>query len=194
MRRSEAAGLTLVELLIVTAIGSVVLFTVFANFSSGIRLFRAFRVDTSDEDLSIFYRLASSDFLQAFSYETIPFEGDAAKVTFATRIEAPEALGGDRGFGRVGYYADRDAVYRAVQNVSQIHKELPDQRPRRLEGVSGLGIRYFHFNETDETYEWVESWSDPKGRLPLAVRFRFTRHTPSGSDEIIRTYEIPAGL
>ncbi len=191
-QRSSRSGFSLLELLLVMALLPIVFYTVFSNFSVGMRVWQAVNVQTPVEDLAIFYQKARADLENTFSIQTIPFEGEKDSVSFPSTVQTIPALGGDRGIGRVRLFYDSNAkgIAREVWDYSEVYRESEGKKSLLLQNVSSLEFSYLVQDATSQEYEWVSSWTPEPDKLPIAVRMLFSvgRGSP-----IERTYFLPAG-
>ena len=185
-------GFSLLELLLVTALLPLISFAIFANFSSGVRLWKTLNQESPQEDIRIFYQKVSQDFMNALNYTDISFTGDKDRVTLATRIDADPKLGGDRGIGRVSFYYDarERAIFKDEENMSQIYKEAPPRKVLLIKGVGSFEVNYFFVHSMDKTCTWDNEWTPKKDVLPVAVRFIFDRE---GAEKTTLTFFIPVG-
>jgi prepilin-type N-terminal cleavage/methylation domain-containing protein len=190
--RPDRRGFSLLELLLVTALLPVISFAVFANFSSGMRIWKALVQESPQEDISIFYQKVSVDFMNALKYTDIPFTGDKDRVTLATRIDADPKLGGDRGIGRVSFFYDprERAIFKEEEDISRIYKETAPQKVLMIKGVASFEVNYFFFHSQDKTFSWENEWEPKKDVLPVAARFIFDR---DGAGKTALTFFIPVG-
>lgn len=197
-RRKNAghpSGFTLVELLLAAALIPVIAFAIFANLSSGFRVWTTLNRQNVFEDVNIFYEKTSFDFYNAFHYTPLPFAGTPDKVSFACRIDAKPSLGGDRGIGEVSYFYDpaQKTVLRVERDLSQIFKDKPAQARAVLTGVISFQIAYFALDPRTRLYGWKEAWTEEEKKLPSAVTIRCEVAGLDRTGSFVRTFEIPAG-
>lgn len=189
------AGFTLIELLLVSLLIPLVAFAVYANFSSGVRIWQRLHQETSLEDLNIFSQKASKDFDAAVKYSKTALEGDEASVKFPALIDTEEKLGGSRAIGQIRYYYDlgEKAIKREQRNVSQVYRESETKGETLLREASSFRIGYYAMDKQDKIFQWVEAWEDRPNEFPVAVRFEFERPGDSGMRRIQKVFMIPAG-
>ncbi len=191
LRRSKL-GFSLLELLLVMSLLPIVFYTVFSNFSVGMKVWQAVNVATPIEDLAIFYQKARADLENTFFNQAIAFEGEKDEVTFPSTVASIPALGGDRGMGRVRLYYDPNAkgIMRQAWDYSEIYRESEGKTTLILHDVTSLEFSYLVFDKTSKSYEWNSSWKPTPDQLPAAVRMLFTL---GRGEPIERTYILPAG-
>lgn len=148
-------------------------FVIFSNISSGMRLWRAVNQSVFEEDLRLFHQKVSSDFDRVFKFSAIPFYGDTERVSFASTIEAPPELGGDRGIGQVSLFFDasKKVVVKEEADWSDLYKEAPGRPRVLLRGVRAFQIQYFSYDLLENEYLWTGEWDSSRKFLPAAVRF-----------------------
>ncbi len=193
-RKSRRAGFSLIELLLVMTLAPIIFFAVYANFSTGIRLWQRLQVDTPEEDLVIFAQKAQRDFENATRYSLIPFEGGKDEAVFAARIEAEPALGGDRSIGQVRYYYDenKNAIFREIKNISEIYRDASGTKALLLKGVRSFEAAYLNYDKLAESYVWNDAYQPAQtGNQPMAVRLSYVLEgTNKRMEQVIF---IPAG-
>ncbi len=195
MKRRGQNGFSLMELLIVSVLVPVIAFVIYANFSSGLRLWQFTERQRFSEDTQIFFQRASVDFEQAFKYAAIPFEGSASEVFFAGPVKTDAALGGDRGFGqtRYSYDGNHKQIVRTTKNLSQWAADGAGIDKVMLRGVESLEISYFVRDPLEKNYRWVYEL-DPKAKeLPVAVRFRMVISENGQRKPVTKTFPVPVG-
>ena len=193
--RQPSSGFTLIELLLAAALIPIISFAIYANFSSGIRLWTVLTQQAASEDINLFYEKTSYDFKNAFHYTPILFTGEQDKLSFATRIDTKPSLGGDRGIGEVAYYYDSrlKVILRQEKNVSQIFRREPGQTRTVLKDVLSFQIHFFSLDEQTQAYQWKDGWGPEEKKLPLAIKINFETGEPNQRRQFIKTFEIPAG-
>lgn len=186
-------GFSLLELLMVLTLAPIVLFTLYSNFSAGLRIWSTVVRQTPEEDVNIFYTKARRDLENMLRYDGVPFIGDKEEIAFAASVEAPPELGGRQGIGQVRLFYDPSSksIVRETQDISQVYRDSPGQRQVLLKGVSSFELSYLSANQTGNGYQWNESWVPQPGVLPTAVRLSFSIPGSSGARE--RTIYIPVG-
>lgn len=185
-------GFSLLELLLVMSLLPIVFYTVFSNFSVGMKVWQAVNVATPVEDLAIFYQKARADFDNTFFHQSIAFEGEKDEVTFPSTVVTAPVLGGDHGIGRVRLSYDTTAkgIMRQVWDYSEIYRESEGKKTLILRDVTSLEFSYLIFDIASKSYEWSSSWKPEPDKLPAAVRMIFSL---GRGDPIERTYFLPCG-
>lgn len=186
------SGFSLVEMLLASAILPIVFFAVFANMSSGMRVWKMFNQPVSQEDTVIFLDRAHHDLSNAFAFTPVPFTGESSRVVLAGRVNAPKTLGGEDGIGRISYFYDdsKNAIIRQEWDISEIHKNQAGQSRVVMEGVSGFFLEYLTYVPTESAYVWKDVWEPTRRPLPAAVRMTISR---SSQETISRSFLVPNG-
>ncbi len=190
--KRSRAGFSLVELLLVMALLPIVFYTVFSNFSVGMRVWKSVNTPTPIEDLEIFYHKMRTDLENTFLYQTVPFEGSSEEVSFATFLSTVPELGGEHGIGQVRLYYDPNlkAIIRQAKNISELYKEHEGKKTVLLREVGAFQLSYYIYDDADKTYTWADAWkADPK-KLPVAIQIQYTH---KGSQIQTKSYFLPTG-
>ena len=192
-RKNRPGGFSLLELMLTASLVPLVSFVIFTNISSGMRLWHALNQTVYEEDLNLFHQKVASDFNRMFKFSMIPFTGEPARVSFAASIEAPAALGGDRGIGRVSLFYDdsQKLLVKQEANLAEIAKDVPGRSQILMQHVSSFEVQYFSFDILQNDYGWVEDWDPSKKSLPSAIRLTFTLE--GDRDPHVFTFPVPTG-
>ena len=177
----------------VLTLAPVVFFAVYANFSTGVRLWQRLQIETPEETPVIFIQKARRDFENMMRSSTMPFRGEKAEAVFPTGIESEPALGGRRAIGEVRYFYDENAkaVMRETRNMNELYKEVSGPKNLLIKDVVSFEIAYLVFETLDNSYAWNDTYQpDQPGSLPLAVRLSY--HLAGMSEKAEQTFFIPA--
>lgn len=187
--RSER-GFSLIELLVVTTLVPIVAITIYANFSAAVKLWRGLQSETPYEEMELFTRKASADFLNTFHFASIPFSVEEDKLTFAAFSTGPETMGGDRAIAEVSYFFDKDnhAVVRQERTLNEIYREKPGRKSALCRDALAFRVEFFSLDDQTHAYVWTDAWQSPD-TLPTAVRLVIQQ----SSGTLQRTFLIPAG-
>ncbi len=190
---SSQVGFSLIELLLVMTLAPLVFFSIYSNFSAGVRIWSTVVRQTPEEDLNIFYYKTQRDIENMLRYTSIPFGGDKEEIVFAAAIEALPELGGDHGIGQVRFFYDETSktINREVKNYSEFYRDSPGHQTVLLQGVSSFELSYLSFSKLDNSAVWRDSWKPDGNNLPLAVRLSFS--TVQNADKQERVIFIPTG-
>ncbi len=171
----------------------IVFFSVYSNFSAGVRIWSAVVRQTPEEDLNIFYYKIQHDFENMLRYASVPFSGDKQEILFIGGIDARPELGGTRGIGQVRYFYDDSSktINREVKDFSQLYKDLAGRQTALLKDVTWCELSYLSFSKLEKDPFWNEFWTSDGENLPVAIRFSFS--TAQNPDKQERVIFIPAG-
>ncbi len=197
MRRiRKNKGFTLLELLLTSTLVPIVFLSVYGNFNSGVKIWKALDHGVATEDINILFEKSFVDFENAFKYSGLQFSGDSKKVTFASLIDTDEVLGGDRGIGQISYFYDsgKKVILKEEKNVSQVYKERPGRLRTMLTDVDSFKINFFVYDKLSNESIWQDAWEPEEDSLPVAVRFRFESHLGGEEKKVFtKTFMIPVG-
>ncbi|MBI5150058.1 MAG: prepilin-type N-terminal cleavage/methylation domain-containing protein, partial [Candidatus Omnitrophica bacterium] len=131
MPRNES-GLTLIELLVTTAILSVISLAIYSSLNSGIKVWQRITREIPHEELDIFFNKFARDLHNAIRFTGISFLGTDEMLEFATLVNSP--LGGAGSTpGRVRYVYDPGShkLTRSQQDYSQVYtgEEAAKEQP-----------------------------------------------------------------
>ncbi len=174
----------------------VISFAIFANFSSGFRIWKAVNREVPHEDAALFASKVAVELGGALRYAGIPFSGDGGRVTFCAPIQAAADLGGSNAYGQVDYVYDagQKAILREERDLNALHKEKEPRVTRVLERVEACEISYFYEDKSRQAFAWNDSWIPEKPEsMPTAVRFTFEIERDGQRHSFRRTAPVLAG-
>ena len=161
-------GFSLLELLLVTALLPLLSFAIFANFSSGIRLWKTLNQGVPQEDVRIFYQKVSQDVTNTLKYLDVPFSGDKDHVSFATRVDSDPKLGGDRGIGRLGITSSggkRGFIFVINPSLAQALDRAGYTRDKFKSAIAERAFKYSYDWQNDKDEGDAIPFSDPDTRV-----------------------------
>ncbi|MBI5416014.1 MAG: prepilin-type N-terminal cleavage/methylation domain-containing protein, partial [Candidatus Omnitrophica bacterium] len=130
MPRNES-GLTLIELLVTTAILSVISLAIYSSLNSGIKVWQRITRPIPYEDLDVFFNKFAYDVHNAVRFTGVSFLGTDEMLEFATLVHTP--LGAGTTPGRVRYVYDPGShkLTRSQQDYSQVYtgEEAAKEQP-----------------------------------------------------------------
>jgi len=157
----------MLELILVTALMSMVLLAIFSTYAAGIRIWRAIRDSDISGDREFFIgtekiRMELSGYIRDF--KDIEFEGKAEELTF------PGISGLD--IVKITYEFDKngDALLRKAVKYSDSLKEKMDERTTRLLEAEDIEFYYLFYDPEKETAQWVSDFTEEDSGIPEAVR------------------------
>lgn len=194
LRFGPDSGFSLLELLLVSMAVPIVALAVYANFSSGIRIWETLRFGLAREEKSIFFQKVSDDLRSTFKHSTLPFVGDAGQVSFAGFL-GPDSGAGDARIGQIGYSYDagKKSVLRQTKNLSQVYQDKPARAQVVLMDAADFNISYFYHDPSDGVFKWQAVWDPRDGSLPIALRFRWKAVESGRTRSFERTFAVLAG-
>lgn len=177
---------TLIELLVAITIFSVIAVSVYAVFSSGVRLwYKTSPLVQANQSARYFFNTISSDLKNSVAYFTkeANFEGGPQTISFMTVINCS---GQDRTssgeVARVTYSYDRSAKA-VIRSVATKEEGLDPDRAKPSAILEGVEQKEFGFefcykrisSPTDYDYEWKDEWADEdkkSGKIPRGVKVK----------------------
>ena len=200
MTRKARAGLTLIEILLVTAMLSVVSLALYATFDSGLKIWQRLTRNAPDQEVNIFLARLADDLRSSFGFSGIQFSGSPDEVSFATFVIAENPDNQKvLTVGQVGYLLDdkTDTLNRWQADYSMVAQEKrPFLRPM-LTNVRCVKFEYYYFHPQMKVYAWADDWEeaeDPEERkIPQAVRIEIGFDQSVETKNVTKTISIPAG-
>ena len=160
-------GFTLVELLMVTALLSVVLLAVFSTYSSGIRIWREVK-DAGILDKRELYtsleKMKRELMGHIRDFTHIEFEGSHGKLIFPAVSK--------EGVMHTTYYFDKSAstFFKESYRFSDSLKEKMDKEKREAFSADEVKFSYLFYDPEKETGVWMTDFEEAKEGVPEAVR------------------------
>jgi len=198
----RSAGFTLIELMIVTALMGVLMLSVYAVFSSGVRIWKRINVQTKSEDVAILFQKLGTDVRNGTRFGKLPFMGEEDHMSFPCLFnDSRSAMGFRMGVVTYSYESRAGTLVRQRQGISDIYEEKPGERIALLEGVDSAQFKYYFFDPEENGYGWIDEWppdsltEEPAGNpVPVAVRLEITLNEYAGQGHHIKTIALPLGM
>ena len=175
-------GLTLVELLVTSALMALVAGASVATLSGGFKVWQRLQtLGQQSQWIEVAFDEMRRDFRNARRFSLIPFKGTYNQVSFPTLVEVrTDADVSWQEIGRTGYYLDRrdrrlcrsQHPYRVIRR-----RRLQDACVSVMSDVERLTFSYYRFDRDTETYAWTNSWSSSEP--PLAVKMEIGHRDPA---------------
>ena len=199
--RGYKKGFTLIEILLVTAILSIIALAVYTTFNNGIRLWERMSRDVLQEDINIFFSKISDDLRNSFRYTGIEFFGAEDSIAFAVPVKI-RVQGEPGGVARARYsFNERaNAINRVQTNYSRLYLAKSGPIHQLVGNVRFLKFQYYCYDQLTETYFWVDAWNEEQvplevntnERLPLAVKIEVGADANEGG-KFTKIVTIPVG-
>jgi len=209
MKKDNSAAFTLVELLIATAIFSVVALSLYSAFQTGILSYK--RVDSAFnvfQTARILLNRLELDLKNAFVYAETDskFSGSGSTLNFFSLIDSYEKDNICTNVCRVKYDLDGNVLKRTCFYGLQALNDNPEPKGEELStDVKEISFYYaFATGNPDNPDEWQDSWpkagdANQKKSLPLAVKIilsviqRDKNKKETGVIEFSRIIPLPLG-
>lgn len=185
----DSKGLTLAELLIVSAVLAVVSLAVYSITDNGIKIWQRLNQKLPEEDLNICFEKFVADLRNTARVNGIVFSGEETEFKLATLVNCPWLSA--KVIGEASYYYDnaKQALNRRERDVSDIYNQDDGRSGELLNNVSSLNFSYYFYDEERKDYVWKKDFSG--AGLPLAVRLELELNDGKKTRNFIKTVTIP---
>lgn len=184
------AGFTLVELLIVTAVLSVILLAICAHMESGLKLWRRANQKDARQDTVVFLERFTGDLRNSFKFKGIDFNGEIKKVGLPAILYSPRLKSKCVGEISYVYEKDKEYLYRLKKDYSDICNDGDGAVSGGLKNVASAAFFYYYYDKENKEFIWKDA--SLKESMPLAVRLEFKIKYDDQTETITRTVSIPA--
>jgi prepilin-type N-terminal cleavage/methylation domain-containing protein len=170
IRRSHKAGFTMIEMILVTALISMVGLAVYGSFNSGLKIWQRANQRMPEIEASVFFDKISNDLRNWLVFSAAKPQGTKAALSFPLAQEKALVKGGsDLDFGVVRYYLNSEdgRVYRVYQDWRQAAEGKTAQPSEVAGGITALSFKYYYFDTAARRGAWEDELSKS---IPLAVR------------------------
>lgn len=184
-------GLTLIELILVTAILSVVSLAIYSTFNNGLRIWQRINKQLPEEDLNIFFDRFGYDLRNLLQFNGINFSGTEDRLAFATIVNSRRLQ--KRTVGEIIYFYDSQAeiLKREERDFPQVFSGDEGPIAQSLTGVQSLRFKYYIYDTNKKEYLWQDQ--GPEEGIPLAVRMELEFKDGTQTHKFTKTVNIPVG-
>ncbi len=188
-KNKPGAGFTLIEMLIVTAILSVVSLALYVTFNNGIKIWLKVNQEIPVEEMDILFEKFASDLRNTLKMTGMYFTGEKDSLEFTTTVNSMRL--GKISIGKIRYiYNDSaDMVKRTVMDYSDIYEGRAGTEQVLLRHVKSLTFQCYGYDAEKMEYRWRDEWS--KEDPPLAVRMEIVLKNNGQTDKFTKTVNIP---
>ena len=189
MSRIKANGYTLIEVLIATAILSIVLVILYSSFQVGLAGYRRAEANLTEErDLDVFFYQLTRELKAAFPYSKDPFQGTREMIAFPTASVRYTPKGAIEELTHVEYRVKGRSLIRTERKLRK--GKLREEQTRTetiFERVGECRFEFLYFG-SNKKLEWREEWANkPYTGLPRGVRVALSG---SGFGDGAKSHEI----
>lgn len=172
-------GMTFVEILIVSALFTVISLALYNVFSNGIKVWQRAQNVVQEEDIIIFFEKLTKDLNNSYNYAAIPFEGSGNKFSFPSIIPVNTGVALDEnssviheqmGHVQYGYDYNTKSVFRRQGNYSQALNENYFDPQTLIEDVDSIRFRYYYKTESEEIFSEQTLETIPN-RIEVTINF-----------------------
>lgn len=196
-------GFTLIEILIVTALLSVIGLSLFSVFNSGVSVWQRLTQEIIAEDVNLFFEKITSDIQSTFLFSEISFQGKEDEISFPVILPASSESEDPKGIGRAAYYYERSkqSLYREQSDFSEVYRGRAKFRKAVLNYVTDVHFEYYYHDLKSNTYAWTSSWPQSEisfteeGNvvLPLAVKVEVEVWQNNTKEKFTKVISVMAG-
>lgn len=190
-------GLTLMEMLLVTALVSIVGLSIFHAFSNGVKLWdRGLKIDRTG-DVAIWMDRMAEDLRSVLPISTLDFKGTATRVSFPSLIMAPvdsnssragEGLGEQIGAVEYRLQYDGGKIFRRQAVYGQALKGSWGQEQEVVSGVASIELKYYYAGAGGLT-----SKPEADGKIPWGISVETVIKNGNDERRLKRLLVIPVG-
>jgi prepilin-type N-terminal cleavage/methylation domain-containing protein len=184
-------GMTLIEILIVSAILSLLAYVISASLINGMKIWERSKRAMLEEDVIIFFEKIEHDLRNAYPYSKLSFLG--TEKSFAFGIVFPEqAMESESAqtVGKVEYYFDitDKILYRRIAKYGQALKEEYAAGLAVMKGIDDLQFKYVYLTKEGEVSVPQTLDAFPAG-IDIQIKFIDTE----GEKKMQKLINIPMG-
>lgn len=188
---NKECAFTLIEILLVSAMLTVVGLAIYATFNNGVKIWQRVNKEMPQEDLGIFFEKFRADLRNSLAFKDIGFLGTVHGIEFPTLIDSRRL--DKRTVGKVIYSYDpvSGIVEREEKDFSHIYSGHEGIVTQSLKGISFFEFQYYSYDKEEKEYVWQGEWE--KENLPLAVRIGLKFDKVFQDDNFTKTISVPLG-
>jgi prepilin-type N-terminal cleavage/methylation domain-containing protein len=196
LAKLKKRGLTLIEVLITSAILSLIGVAIYSVFTNGLTIWKRARI-IKEEKSSIVLSLAkmAQDLRNAFNFSQIPFAGDRSSISFAAMVAGKDSQEAE--IGQVSYAVDfsKDELYKTEKTYSQFLEKKQGRKEVIAGDVKEIRFNFCYLDNASGSYRWKDDWKkEEQDSLPWAVQLNLVFKREDKQDlEINRIIVIPVG-
>jgi len=175
--RNDAAGFTLIEVLVATVIVSIMMGSLYLSFQTGLIAFKRTEDHLMDQrEVDIFVMQLSEELRNSMPYQPEPLIGTPLELSFPTRLRRYTSKGFEEEVSLIQYEWKSGQLIRTEQKlVKKSLKERSKTREVLFQNLSDFRFEYLYVTRDDEI-KWEDAWKNrPYVGLPRAVRVKLAR-------------------
>lgn len=201
-RKRKCLGFTFVEMLLATAMVSVVAIALYGMISSGLKVWQIVNQESDQVDSNLLFERMSRELKNSICFKNIDFVGQQDSISFACIAQTPKSYNGfNLGVGQVKYFYDQSlqTFNRQYIDYEESSSMAGPQARSLISNISNILISYYFYDEQKETFLWSNVWPPEsyakanKRALPLSVRVAMVFATEETISKKIKTIDIPIG-
>jgi prepilin-type N-terminal cleavage/methylation domain-containing protein len=202
IKKSKCSGLTFIEMLLATAMVSVIAVAVYGMISNGIKVWEVVNQESPQIDASLLFERMSLDLENGVCFKGIDFIGLENSFSFACITKTLKSgQGFNKGIGQVKYSFDAQSksVKRGYIDYEQLFALKQPEARNLIGNVNNVLFNYYYFDQQKKTFIWSNIWppeaytGQDKRALPLAVQISMVLESEKALIKKIKTLNIPIG-
>jgi prepilin-type N-terminal cleavage/methylation domain-containing protein len=187
--RVNNRGLTLMELLLSTALLAVISFAVYTTLDNGINIFRRIQEENKEEEVNLAFDDFASTLRNACSYKEFFLKGTQWRLEFPAIVYS--ARWNKKTVGKAVYFFDAkgNSWLKEEQDFSHMSQEQEGRLKSLLNNVKSLQFKYYFFDKEKKEYLWLDE--SGANEWPLAVRIEVELEGDDEDQLFSKTVNIP---
>ena len=190
IRIVERAGFTLIEMLIVTAMLSIVSLVVYATLNNGIKIWQRINQEIPVEDMDIFFEKFASDLRNSLKITGITFSGEEDGFEFATLVNSQRLEKTTVGKVKYKYDYSKSEIMREQMDYSNIYNSESGIGRTAARNIKSMKFNYYIYDDEKQEYIWRDEYTGQQG-LPAAVRIELELKNNDQTNKFTKTVSIP---
>ena len=183
-------GFTFIEVLVTTAIISLIGLAVYSVFANGINAWRRGTIDrTYLRNIRLGSEKMARDLKNTFSFSNIAFEGTEDSLSFPALVlvgsesNNREEIESHYEVGRIAYFYDRKA--NSLRKEEKTYQQLFEEEEigegdalverTAITGLSSLKFSYCYLDNATDRYGWKDDWKrEEQDTIPQAIKIEMS--------------------
>jgi len=184
-------GITLVELLVVTAIMAVISLATYTTLSNGLKIWNRVNKQIPEEDLDIFFDKITHDLRNCIKFAGINFQGQKDRVEFASIVNSRPLKGETVGQVIYRYNPSGNILSRIGKDFTQLYTGEESETAFPLSNLQSVKFEYYFFDKETKEFLWQEEWM--LEGVPAAIKIVLGFTQGKEVQNFTRTISIPIG-
>ena len=166
--KKNKPGFTLTELLVVSAMVSIIALTMYSVLNNGLKVWKKVNQPLAQEDMDIFMERFSHEIRNAVKFTGMNFAGSKYNLEFPALLNSRSLNKFTVGMVSYSYYPNDEKLTHSERDFSQAASVMESTPGETLANVKSLSFKYYNYDQAKKEYLWLDNWDKPA--MPLAVR------------------------